>query len=292
MAFLWAVIIISTAELQRISDNGLNDFLLQKKSYTTLCLYRSMLRSLWKKMLAPHSPSPSPTTTTESPPVVIINEQYAHEHGWQLSLVSPLVSYVSLRQAIKAATKKSTSCLPDEVIWRIFDYCGFNSSTLFERRKEERGQSNMNSNYASLHIPSATLKTFRPIGVQFHVISWDQGWTSEPGVTGERNSHSWGEASVISSSASNEQNDRRHFVYRNLRARDVPEEQWINFGRNSPIVQAIIAAGSVEPVTIGLWLRSQYPGWTNNISSASIKVTWEVTDDVLLIDDIDQLILT
>ena len=236
--------------------------------------------------------SSSPAATTIMVPPITVNKKYAQEHGWQLSLISPIVSYVALRQAIKSATKKSTMSLPDEVIRKIFAYCGFNSNTLLEKNEEERGQSNMNSNYASLEMSPTTLKAFRPIAVQFNIVSWDQGWTSEPGSTGERNSHSWGEASVFSPSASNEQNSERHFVYRNLRARDEPEEQWIDFDCNSPLVQAIIAAGSAEPVTIGLWLRSQYPGWTNNIARASIKVTWEPSDDVLLMDDIDNLILT
>ena len=199
------------------------------------------------------------------------------------------------------AVKKLFFGLPSEVIARIFDFDDQISSTVVQNSLL-RGTSDMNILYASMPIAISNIdlkyfEYFTPKMCTFVVDSHDQGWTSQE-RTNRRDSYSWGEVSFSCPVLEVGNNtSTRCEVYRNMRACSNWDEQIVEFNKSSNLLVLLIQlleqlrllsvvtenfdefVNNDEPLlTLQLWIRSCYPGWTNTIRFASITIVWEISD--------------
>ena len=215
-----------------------------------------------------------------------------------------LLRYVVLRRALKGVSKKfRTAELPDEILFKIYTYAGFVATVEVSTNQRLRGGNFQDDVYLRLATPARAFRLFTPVNVSFEIISWDQGWTSEPGPTGERDSFSWGEAAVLPHVLSpppqplGEGNSQRFFIYRNRRACAAPEQQTATFTEGTALVHALAKSaarataegGDAGEIVVELHLRSAYPGWANNAQMGRISVDWALSDAVLLAKDVDKL---
>ncbi|CAG8509123.1 20810_t:CDS:2 [Dentiscutata erythropus] len=115
--------------------------------------------------------------------------------------------------------------------------------------------------------------------------SHDQGWSSYPQDNGTyNNSWTWGEISIITSKQNNNLQDQlinyeaiekqpktRFRVYTNKHADKNWQVHKQEFFSDHPLVQ------SLQPGDIvGLWIRSDFPGWCNYIKRAEIKFYYTI----------------
>jgi len=224
-----------------------------------------------------------------------------------------LLRYVVLRRALRGVAKKlHTTELPDELTFKIFAYAGFVATVEVSTTERCHGRDRQDDCYLQMKLPARAFRLFAPTSVTFQVSSHDQGWTSEPGPTGERNSFTWGEAAVLPHVLTppppplGEGHRMRHFIYRNRRACAEVDHQTVTFGEGTPLVQALVASaasvaaaaandggagGGTQPgeVVVELHLRSAYPGWAHHAHRGRISVTWALTEAVLIEENVDAL---
>ena len=236
----------------------------------------------------------SASSSSTSTPNVFVNYAWLRNNGFpdDQAVRSLLVKYATLKLTLQGR-------IPDELIYKIFTFTDGLVVTSVERTERQGETDNMNYRY--LQIPLLNTPVFLPVSVQFTVISNDQGWTSEPGPTGQRDSFSWGEAAVTthpsssSSSSSVPTSSHRHHVCTNRRAERRPEQLVITKDHNDALLQEIVtsltaARDGQQSVVLELWLRSQYPGWTNIMHEAKIQITWEMRDAILLLNSIEDFV--
>jgi len=142
----------------------------------------------------------------------------------------------------------------------------------------------------SLPIPPAPKdETIRPIcrKVEITCESHDQGWSSYPNDKGTyRNSWTWGEVSVLIPKQDTYLHDPtveigdqviekepkiRYRVYTNRHADSNWQIHNFVFNSDHPLVR------DLQPgYMVGLWIRSQFPGWINYVKRAELKLYYSV----------------
>ena len=245
----------------------------------------------------------SSSSTSTFTPHVFVNHAWLKNNGFpdDQAVRSLLIKYATLHLTLK-------NKIPGELIYKIFTFTDGYVVTGEERTDRQGGMNNMNYRY--LMMPLFNTPVFHPVSVEFTVVSNDQGWTSEPGPTGQHDSFTWGEAAIATFSSptsttsssvaaalppSSTTSSQRYHVYTNRRAERRPERQVIKKDRTDELLQTILASLAAarddqRTVALELWLRSQYPGWTNTVHEANIQITWEMTDAILLLDSLDNFV--
>ena len=254
----------------------------------------------------------SSSSTSTSTSHVFVNHAWLKNNGFpdDQAVRSLLIKYVTLHLTLK-------NKFPGELIYKIFTFTDGYVVTGEERTDRQGGMNNMNYRY--LMMPLFNTPVFHPVSVEFTVVSNDQGWTSEPGPTGQHDSFTWGEAAIATFSSppssttttsttslsvaaavaalppSSTTSSQRYHIYTNRRAERRPERQVIKKDHTDELLQDILeslaaARDDQRTVALELWLRSQYPGWTNTVHEANIQITWEMTDAILLLDSLDNFV--
>ena len=145
-----------------------------------------------------------------------------------------------------------------------------------ESNQRYNGGNNANELYLQLEVPEY-FKFF--VGLEITIESRDQGWASHPGPW------SWVDLGLLDSSSIEVCN--RHWIYHN----DIASSQWqrrvikyenkqddfvdINGERHDRQVETVLKP-LIENIqgghSIGIWLRSLYPGWQCKCRSAKMTL--------------------
>ena len=217
------------------------------------------------------------TSDGESSRVYTTAEAGNQETGagyFHISKLDLIIVSLTLRKAFKS--------LPDTIIGHIIELSGLSAVDTVETRTLCNGEDNENR----LHLQLITTrhqqrKLFHPSSIEIIVDSRDQGWTSEPGISGQRLSHTFGELCI---------DGQRYFCYRNIAAGKRWEVQVTQLAPGSQLMQIIKSTWEQfatstdprrDPFYIQFWVRSLYPGWRNRIRYASIRLYWTINLNVL-----------
>ena len=125
------------------------------------------------------------------------------------------------------------------------------------------------------YIICSKVKLFQPKAITITIFSKDQGWSDFPNEHGQRTSHTWCELSIHNI-------PRRFFICRNIHAGKSIEKQMITYDINSPVLQSVLDNfASKDYIVMNIHSRSQYPGWLNIITSASINIDFDFSDTAI-----------
>ncbi|CAI2187061.1 2473_t:CDS:2 [Funneliformis geosporum] len=177
--------------------------------------------------------------------------------------------------------------LPYEIIDSIFDFAQYWSSVTSRREAFYKGDY-LNMLYLTGSLPTPPSPNEAEIFtkckmIKFTCESHDQGWSSYPRTQGSYiGSYTWGEASVVIpkqginlQDPSIEIGDKfdekvpkeRYIVYTNKHADNTWQIHNKVFTSDHPLV-----TGLQPGEMVGLWIRSNFPGWVNNIKRAELKL--------------------
>ncbi|CAG8500907.1 6576_t:CDS:2, partial [Dentiscutata heterogama] len=131
-------------------------------------------------------------------------------------------------------------------------------------KNEQYNGTHLNSLYLTGSLPTSPTSTDAVIPKCKEIVitceSHDQGWSSYPQDRGTyNNSWTWGEVSIITSKQNNNLQDNNWQVHKQ------------EFFSDHPLVQSL-QLGDI----VGLWIRSEFPGWCNYIKQAEVKLYYTI----------------
>lgn len=218
----------------------------------------------------------------------LVSEEEARAAGTLLPLRLDEILYV----AATVAERFAAEVCPVQAINSILEFAGVVLSFQAETTAQLRGHDNMNEDYLVLSLPTREELALPPgVNVDKCVLivadctSKDQGWATDGREHNNtyRACWSWNELAVSKRNADGETVEAKRVGFcSNHRADRAFRRHRRIYSAPNAVLEAVAPGDEVRIV-----LRSQFPGWTNTATFASLSVSFAVEfEDLFSFEDI------